>query len=368
MKLRAVVVLAAAAAFAGHALAAQTAPALTLSVARATPGESVQVAGSGFPASAALTVSIDGRQIGTATADAGGVFGVTLAVPSDILAGAHSLAAADPGGASARVALTVGPADPARIVEGALDSKGLGGALRFAVYLPPGYSTGSERYPVIYFLHGLPAGDFAYRSWTSFLMKNMQQVGLPAIAVIPQASRANDPDPEYLDWGETRNWETALASELPAYVDANFRTIPGRLGRGLVGVSAGGYGAVILGLHRLAAFSVIESWSGYFEPTDPTGAQRLDLGSRRANDAANAFTFVSRLGGLFELEPTFLAFYVGDQDARFRLDNVRFHRRLVAASVRHAFAHYPGGHATSLWSSHATQWLGLALQHLDPAG
>ena len=54
-------------------------------------------------------------------------------------------------------------------------------------------------------------------------------------------------------------------------------------GRALVGLSAGGYGAVMLALHHLAAFSVVESWSGYFHPTDPAGQHALDLGSSRAN-------------------------------------------------------------------------------------
>ena len=43
-----------------------------------------------------------------------------------------------------------------------------------------------------------------------------------------------------------------------------------------MGLSAGGYGAVILGIHHLDRFSVIESWSGYFHPTDPTGTIALD--------------------------------------------------------------------------------------------
>src|SRR5207253_5090865 len=51
-------------------------------------------------------------------------------------------------------------------------------------------------------------------------------------------------DLEYLDWGPGRNWETAIARELPAYVDAHYRTVPGRAGRALIGVSAGGYGEI----------------------------------------------------------------------------------------------------------------------------
>ena len=63
------------------------------------------------------------------------------------------------------------------------------------------------------------------------------------------------------DWGPGRNWETAIAKEVPAYVDGRFRTIADRRGRALVGLSAGGYGAVLVALHHLSDFSAVESWS-----------------------------------------------------------------------------------------------------------
>src|SRR5437868_4254841 len=125
-------------------------------------------------------------------------------------------------------------------------SHALGGKLRFEVYLPEGYdNTATTRYPVIYFLHGLPAGPDGYHS-AGFLEQGLEQLGRPAIVVAPQGSRKPRSDPEYLG-----AWETAIARELPAAVDARFRTIRGRGGRALIGVSAGGYGAMLLALHHL---------------------------------------------------------------------------------------------------------------------
>ena len=59
-------------------------------------------------------------------------------------------------------------------------------------------------------------------------------------------------------------------------MDTHYRTIASRRARALVGVSAGGYGAVLLALHHLETYSVVESWSGYFHPTDPDGTSPLD--------------------------------------------------------------------------------------------
>jgi S-formylglutathione hydrolase FrmB len=253
------------------------------------------------------------------------------------------------------------------LLEGSFASTALKGRIGFDVYLPPGYSNTSTRYPVVYFLHGLPASASAFRG-TGTIAKAIDAAQSPAILVGPQGARDGDSDPEYLDWGTGRNWETALGTELPRYVDAHFRTIRGRRARALVGLSAGGYGAVLLALHRLDAFSVIESWSGYFHPTDPSGLHALDLGSPTANRRASAHSFVRSLRGAFSRRPTFFAFYVGQQDDRFRDENVQLHRELAAARVPHVFELYRGGHEQALWNRHAPAWLRLALDHLSRAG
>jgi len=253
----------------------------------------------------------------------------------------------------------------AGISDRAYHSRALGMTLRFAVSLPPAYADGG-RYPVVYFLHGLPASASAYRD-IGFIRRALDQVGGRAIVVAPQAARDGDSDPEYIDWGEGRNWETAIARELPAYVDRHFRTIPNRRGRALVGISAGGYGAMLIGLHHLDTFSVIESWSGYHRPTDPDGTSILDLGSPAANARASAHALVGTLRRSAARRPLLLGFYVGTRDSRFRGDNVLLDAELRAARVPHLFRLYDGGHDRALWSAHAGQWLGLALAALAPA-
>ena len=248
-------------------------------------------------------------------------------------------------------------------VERTIYSPAVAGRLRLAVYLPAGYATSSRRYPVVYFLHGLPAAPSSYRG-ADFLARALAASGRRAIIVAPQGARDNDSDPEYLDWGAGRNWETAITHDVVDYVDSQLRTIRARAGRAIVGLSAGGYGAVMLALHHLPAFSVVESWSGYFHPTDPAGEHALDLGSERANANASAHAFVRSLRRGFARRPTFFAFYVGRGDARFREENRLFHRELTAAGVPHMFRIYPGGHEQSVWSAHARAWLAVAVDHL----
>ena len=246
-----------------------------------------------------------------------------------------------------------------RVIEDSFASKGLEGRLSFAVYLPPGYDTSITRYPVIYYLHGLPAGSRAFTSF-HYVVTALELAHRQAIVVAPQGAHDGDSDAEYLDWSAGRQWETAIGVELPQVVDNRYRTVPRRSGRAILGVSAGGYGATVIGLHHLDEFAAIESWSGYFHPTDPSGTHAL-----AREPEATPLTLVPTLQGTLSYESTFLGFYVGASDARFRSDNVLFARALSRAAIPFTFAMYPGGHQQSLWSAQAPAWLGLALDHLD---
>ena len=70
-----------------------------------------------------------------------------------------------------------------------------------------------------------------------------------------------------------------------------------------------------LAFDHLDEFAVVESWSGYFHPTDPTGTKPLDLGSSAQNTQADVHGCCRRCAAS-AAAPTFIAFYVG-RDTRF---------------------------------------------------
>jgi putative tributyrin esterase len=271
----------------------------------------------------------------------------------------------------AAVALSVLLASPAssasRTLEASFASRALGGRLHFEVYLPAGYNSSGLRYPVLYFLHGLPARPSSYRS-LGFVERALDEVGLPAILVVPQGARAGESDPEYVNRGPGDNWGDAIALELTRVVDSRFRTIASRGGRGLIGLSAGGYGAMHLALKHLSTFSVVESWSGYFHPTDPTGTTPVSLGSPSRDAAADVHEQLAAAMTRLRAQRTYIAFYVGRSDRRFVAENEQLDRELTHGRVPHVFRLFPGGHDQQLWQARADAWLRLALQHLAPAG
>lgn len=255
------------------------------------------------------------------------------------------------------------PAIAGTISYSSFRSKALGGTDHYAVYLPPGYAGGTTRYPVVYFLHGLPASTSAYRSIQP-VVQALERTGRRAIVIGVQGARGGDTDPEWLDWGPGRNWETATAKELVQVVDSRYRTIASRSGRVLVGISGGGYGATLIALHNPGTYGVLESWSGYFHPTNPAGTAPLDLGSSEANDWASAHALIPRLKRFLDGYggKGYFAFYVGTNDSLFRAENEQFDAEIRKAGItRVVFKLYDGAHGWSLWSQHATAWLARGL-------
>jgi len=253
---------------------------------------------------------------------------------------------------------------PPRTIDGSYQSAALRGTIHYRVFLPAGYGSGSRRYPVVYLLHGLPAPADAYRS-IGFITRPVEHSGMRAIVVGAQGARKGETDPEWANRGPGRDWETATARELVHVIDSRYGTIPARRARALIGISAGGYGATLIAIHNPSVYSVVQSWSGYFHATNPAGTARLDLGSKDANDWADAATLVPRLKRIFARYPnTHYGHFVGTNDPTFLDDSRAFDRALSAAGIRHAYAEYEGGHTDEFWRTHEDDWVTAALREL----
>jgi enterochelin esterase family protein len=72
---------------------------------------------------------------------------------------------------------------------------------------------------------------------------------------------------QYINSPAVGRYEDHVADELVAYVDRNYRTLADRDHRAVAGKSSGGYGSVLLAMHRPDIFGLMASHSGdmYFE-------------------------------------------------------------------------------------------------------
>jgi enterochelin esterase-like enzyme len=132
------------------------------------------------------------------------------------------------------------------------------------VYLPPGFNSATH-YPVVYLLHGMRGSPAEYIDATQLPAFADTEIAAgrlrPFIAVIPAAGATPRYDGEWAG-----PWERALVDRVVPWVDAWLPTQALPAGRVIAGLSAGGFGAVDIGLRHPGLFGTIESWSGYFTP------------------------------------------------------------------------------------------------------
>lgn len=132
------------------------------------------------------------------------------------------------------------------------------------LYLPPNFRR-SDRYPVLYLLHGMPGSPSEYLDGTQLAERADQEIAAqrlrPFIAVMPAAGTKRGYNGEWAG-----PWEDGLVERTVPWVDANLPTIPAAAGRVIAGLSAGGFGAIDIALRHPDLFGATESWSGYFKP------------------------------------------------------------------------------------------------------
>lgn len=159
-------------------------------------------------------------------------------------------------------------ADSSKIEYIDVESPALHRAGQAGVYLPPGYERGEDRYPVVYFLHGMRGSE---RQWEARgmgeLLDGLIRAGEvpPMIVVAPAGENSM-----YVNWksGEA-DWADFIAKDLVAVIDARYRTRAEPAFRGISGDSMGGYGALNVGFQQPDVFGSISAHSAALYPVDP---------------------------------------------------------------------------------------------------
>ncbi len=122
---------------------------------------------------------------------------------------------------------------------------------RVTIYLPPDYDKTTDKYPVIYYLHGFTWSDslaVAVDHFDKLLDKAIATSKIkPVIVVMPNQNTLYRGS-FYTNSSLTGNWADFTAKDLVTYVDEHYRTIRDKESRGIVGHSMGGHGAIKMGM------------------------------------------------------------------------------------------------------------------------
>ena len=163
-----------------------------------------------------------------------------------------------------------------RVVEITVESEALVGnmlgdpAIRpVAVYLPPGYDDGDDRYPLFVDLVGFTGSGFAHLNWKPYGESVPQRLDRlveegrmgPVITAFPDCFTSLGGN-QYLNSVAMGRWEDFLVDEMIPALEAEFRLYLGRDHRALFGKSSGGYGALSHGLRRADVWGAIACHSG----------------------------------------------------------------------------------------------------------
>src|SRR5437667_6261649 len=253
-------------------------------------------------------------------------------------------------------------------------SKLVNAPLPYNGILPPDYRMASTtRYTVLYLFHGLTGH---YSDWVT--KTNVADYAAPyrMIVVMPEGK-----DGWYTDSATVPNdkYESYILKELIPDVQKRYRTIETRFGRGVAGLSMGGYGALKFGLKSPGTFAFAASLSGALAAPSWTEKDLKDPGAardsvlsvfgpagsetRKANDIFDGVRSMTpnRIAGLpyFYLD-------CGTED-RLINDNRQFTALLGEKKIPHEYRELPGNHNWAYWEQQVQEVLKIAAQKMHGA-
>jgi len=148
------------------------------------------------------------------------------------------------------------------------------------VFLPPSYAKEkSQRYPVVYALHGFSIGaeQWAHEIHVPQTIEGAFALGVKEMIVVLPDSKTVHNGSMYSSSVTTGDFEKFVARDLVAYIDAHYRTIPNRTSRGLAGHSMGGYGATRIGMKHSDVFGSVYIMSPCCLSPRPSGPPNPEI-------------------------------------------------------------------------------------------
>lgn len=215
-------------------------------------------------------------------------------------------------------------------------SSSVGTVRRALVYLPPDYSA-SQRYPVLYLLHGIGGDEEEWRRGANpqAILDNLiaDDRAVPMIVVMPNGrAQPNDRAEGNIMAAAPAfaRFEQDLLIDLIPFIEQRYPVRTDREGRGIAGLSMGGGQSLNFGLGNLDQFA----WVGGFSSAPNTHSPE-----QLVPDPAKAREMLRLLW-----------ISCGDADNLFFISQ-RTHAYLDAHDVPHVWHVDAGGHDFDVWSN-----------------
>jgi S-formylglutathione hydrolase FrmB len=253
----------------------------------------------------------------------------------------------------------------------ALNSRILGESVHYCVMVPGGYdaavaSNPSQRYPVLYYLHGLGDNEqslFKSGGWN--LVEDLRQhhkIG-DFLIVSPEAKGSfyiNSAD------GKVRYSDFFLHEFIP-FIESKYRVRRERGSRAISGLSMGGYGALRFAFANPDLFSAVSVQSAALITETPQELNEvMNSGTPLSEPVASVFGNPINAKHWKENDPFLLAkenklgiaklaiYFNCGQDDEFGFEEGAraLDKQLKAEKIKHEFHLYPGNHGSSYFLAH----------------
>jgi S-formylglutathione hydrolase FrmB len=258
--------------------------------------------------------------------------------------------------------LTTEIAQAATVDTIAIYSNSMHRSIKTVVIRPAGYNDNNKRFPVIYLLHGAFG---SYSNWISKVPHIQQLADQYQMMIVC-------PDGGFTSWyydspiDSTYRFETFVGTEVPQYIDANYKTIADRKARAITGLSMGGHGGIFLGFRHADVFSGAGSMSGALHTTVIT--QGYDVEKRLGDTAVNRRYWHdwSPLNVIEQYPKDSLDIIIdcGTEDKVLPM-NKAVHEKMIRLKIPHDYIERPGEHNWNYWAKSIDFQLLFFRKHFD---
>lgn len=210
---------------------------------------------------------------------------------------------------------------------------------RFFIYAPPGYDTSTEKYPVLYLLHG---GGEDERGWSTqgkadLILDNLiaAQKATPMLIVMVDGNVGSG---GLANFGERtlQQFENELKMAVIPFVEKNYRARTDSKDRALAGLSMGGLQTLHIGMHNPELFSSLGVFSsGWFaNNTTLSDPQYAAMKQNMSSIKNNIKLLWISMGGEKDIAYNNCKVMLGKFDEM---------------GVKYKYSEYPGGHTWPVW-------------------
>ncbi len=231
----------------------------------------------------------------------------------------------------------------------AIFSNSMHHTIKTVVIRPAAYAKEKNKhFPVIYLLHG--AGG-SYSNWIKYV-PHIQQLAdeYQLMIVCPDGASTSWYFDSPID--STFRYETFVGTEVPQYIDANYRTIADRKGRAITGLSMGGHGGIFLGFRHADIFSACGSTSGALHVTVITQGYGVEkrLGDTSVNKKYWQDWSVVNVIDHYPKDSLAIIMDCGTEDMVLGMNRM-VHEKILKLKIPHDYTERPGEHNWKYWNT-----------------